>query len=89
MGGDHRESSRANPRDFGPGVRPGRTSHFGQLPSDRIEFTLGRDLVLEPAQEGEPLNYWINPYAELNGEPLKSIPWTLHFRRLPTYTARS
>lgn len=58
--------------------------YFGQLPSDRIEFTLGRDLVLEPAQEGEPLNYWIYPYAELNGVPLQSIPWTLHFRRLPS-----
>ncbi len=63
--------------------------YFGQLPSDRIEFTLGRDLVLEPAQEGEPLNYWIYPYAELNGKPLRNIPWKLRFRRLPIYTARN
>ena len=45
--------------------------------------------MLEPAQQSEPLNYWIYPYAELNGKPLKSIPWKLRFRRLPIYTARN
>jgi transglutaminase-like putative cysteine protease len=29
---------------------------FGKLPSDRIAFTIGRDLVLIPAQSGVPLN---------------------------------
>ncbi len=78
------------PLDASEAKKSGRSDdYFGQLPSDRIEFTLGRDLVLEPAQQSEPLNYWIYPYAELNGEPLKSIPWKLRFRRLPIYTARN
>ena len=31
---------------------------------------MGRDLVLSPAQQGEPLNTFGYPYAELNGKPL-------------------
>lgn len=59
---------------------------FGQIPSDRIEFTVGRDLTLEPPQKGEPLNYFIYPYAEVNGKPAEEVPWKLHVRRLSTKT---
>jgi transglutaminase-like putative cysteine protease len=38
-----------------------KDAYFGTLPNDRIEFTLGRDLVLVPPQKGEPLNYFIYP----------------------------
>jgi transglutaminase-like putative cysteine protease len=44
-----------------------RERYFGRLPDDRIQFTAGRDLVLAPAQKGESLNYFIYPYAELDG----------------------
>lgn len=30
----------------------------------------GRDLVLNPPQSGEPLNYFMYPYAEADGKPL-------------------
>jgi transglutaminase-like putative cysteine protease len=33
--------------------------YFGTLPSDRIEITTGRDLVLAPPQEGPPLNFFV------------------------------
>lgn len=56
---------------------------FGTLPSDRVEFTLGRDLVLEPRQAGEPLNFFIYPYAEADGKPWKDkLPLTVKFRRI-------
>jgi transglutaminase-like putative cysteine protease len=56
---------------------------FGTLPSDRVEFTLGRDLVLEPRQAGEPLNFFIYPYAEVDGKPWKDkLPLTVKFRRV-------
>ena len=55
---------------------------FGKLPSDRIVFTVGRDLVLSPAQQSEPLNYFIYPYAEVAGQPVEGISRSFRFRRL-------
>jgi len=46
---------------------------FGNLDENRIAFTLGRDLVLPPAQEGPPLNFFIYPYAEVDGQPWDNI----------------
>lgn len=42
---------------------------FGGHTDNRVTVSLGRDLVLEPAQAGEPLNYFVQPYAEANGMP--------------------
>jgi len=49
--------------------------YFGHLDAARVAFTMGRDLVLKPPQNGEPLNYLIYPYAELDGAavPQKQI----------------
>jgi transglutaminase-like putative cysteine protease len=58
-----------------------RDAFYGHLPSDRIAFTTGRDLVLEPPQAGPPLNFFIYPYAEVSGEPV-TPPWTLTFERV-------
>jgi len=55
--------------------------YFGALPNDRIEFTVGRDLVLEPPQRGEALNYFIYPYAEVGGKPLDDLTTQFRFRR--------
>ncbi len=55
---------------------------FGKLPSDRIAFTIGRDLVLKPEQAGGPLNFFIYPYAEVSGRPVKGIGKRFRFRRL-------
>ena len=54
------------------------------IPSDRIEFTVGRDLLLSPAQNGPPLNYFIYPYAEVDGKPVSSgeIEATFSFERV-------
>jgi transglutaminase-like putative cysteine protease len=49
--------------------------YFGHLDAARVGFTMGRDLVLKPPQNGAPLNYLIYPYAELDGTavPQKEI----------------
>jgi transglutaminase-like putative cysteine protease len=57
-------------------------AYFGRLPSDRIAFTIGRDLVLNPAQSGDPLNYFIYPYAEVAGQPVEGIERSFRFRRV-------
>ena len=56
--------------------------YYGRLPSDRIEYAVGRDLILEPPQQGQPLNYFIYPYAEVNGKPAGKIPWKMRVRRI-------
>jgi transglutaminase-like putative cysteine protease len=43
---------------------------FGAHDNNRVQFTVGRDIRLDPAQQGEPLNYFIYPYAEVDGKPL-------------------
>jgi transglutaminase-like putative cysteine protease len=45
---------------------------FGNHTSNRVTLSTGRDLVLEPKQEGPPLNYFLNPYAEADGKPVKT-----------------
>lgn len=44
-----------------------RAMLFGNLPPNRVEFTMGRDLVLTPATS-EPLNFFIYPRVEASGK---------------------
>ncbi len=62
-------------------------AYFGKLPSDRIAFTVGRDLMLEPRQAGDPLNFFVYPYAEADSKPVEHVPWKLHYRRLEAHAA--
>jgi transglutaminase-like putative cysteine protease len=52
---------------------------FGAHDVNRVQFTVGRDLVLNPRQRGEPLNYFIYPYAELNGSEYPNIAIAFSF----------
>jgi transglutaminase-like putative cysteine protease len=49
-----------------------REFFFGGHTSNRVTLSTGRDLVLAPPQAGEPLNYFLNPYAEADGKPVKT-----------------
>ena len=50
---------------------PSRRGYFfGAHDENRVEFTRGRDLTLTPKQAGAPLNYFVYPYAEADGQPL-------------------
>jgi transglutaminase-like putative cysteine protease len=53
--------------------------YFGNLTPDRVAFTTGRDLVLDPPQQGPALNYFIYPYAEVEGEPVERKAFQLEF----------
>lgn len=50
---------------------------FGAHDVNRIQFTVGRDLELTPKQRGQSLNYFIYPYAELDGQENPNI--AIHF----------
>jgi transglutaminase-like putative cysteine protease len=57
-----------------------REYFFGAHDENRVEFTRGRDVVLEPRQQGEPLNYFIYPYAEADGRALASVEKSFAYR---------
>jgi transglutaminase-like putative cysteine protease len=57
--------------------------YFGALDPNRVRFTMGRDLTLDPAQAGGPVNYIVYPYAELDGKAFSGITQEFSFRDLP------
>lgn len=64
-----------------------REYFFGAHDENRVEFTRGRDLVLNPPQASEPLNYFVYPYAEADGKPLNSVERTVTYRDFPAATS--
>lgn len=56
-----------------------RNYFFGAHDENRVEFTRGRDLTLVPKQAGLPLNYFVYPYAEADGQPLENVARTYTF----------
>lgn len=46
---------------------------FGSQNETYIDFGTGRDLVLNPPQQGQKLNYFMYPYAEVDGKPLDCL----------------
>ena len=53
--------------------------YFGNLTENRVTFTVGRDLNLVPQQAGEPLNFFVYPYVEVDGQPLPKDQFKLEF----------
>jgi len=53
---------------------------FGTLDADRVTMTGGRDLVLDPAPAEGPLNFFVYPYAEIDGKKLDGV--TKAFKRV-------
>ncbi len=60
-----------------------REYFFGAHDENRVLFTIGRDIRLEPPQKGEPLNYFIYPYVEVDGQPFSKVEKSFRFRDLP------
>lgn len=50
-----------------------REYFFGTHDENRIELSKGRDIVLVPRQHGEPLNYFVYPYAEVDGKAFAGV----------------
>jgi transglutaminase-like putative cysteine protease len=50
-----------------------RDYFFGHHDENRLEFSRGRHLTLAPAQHGPPLNFFVYPYAEVDGRPHDAI----------------
>ncbi len=59
-----------------------RNYFFGAHDENRVEFTRGRDLDLTPKQTSPPLNYFVYPYAEADGQSL-DVARTHEFMDVP------
>jgi hypothetical protein len=46
------------------------TYYFGRHPANRIEFTRGRDLIVEPGPHSGPINFLAYPVMEEGHAPL-------------------
>lgn len=69
-------------------AKPFREYYFGAVDENRIAFGTGRDILLNPTQSGERLNYFMYPYAEEDGKKLNedlygfNIGYKISFRNI-------
>jgi transglutaminase-like putative cysteine protease len=58
---------------------------FGNLSEDRVRFSVGRDIHLEPRQKGPALNFFMDPYVEVDGAayPLEKIERRFKYKDIP------
>ena len=54
-----------------------REFYFGHWDDNRVQFSVGRDITLSPRQSGAPLNYFVYPYVELDGQEYPNV--SMHF----------
>jgi hypothetical protein len=47
-----------------------RDYFYGHICENRVQLSNGRDVNLEPRQKGDPLNFFIYPYAEADGKSI-------------------
>lgn len=67
-----------------PKLKETRSYFFGNQTETFIDFGSGRDLVLNPPQKGGKLNYFMYPYAEVDGRALdylsqKELKYTITY----------
>lgn len=61
---------------------------FGAHDENRMQFTIGRDITLNPLQSGRHLNYFIYPYVEVDGKSFPRVQNKFLYRDLAMKTAR-
>ncbi len=68
------------------GKNPAKREYFfGTHDENRVEFSKGRDLMLSPRQQGDPLNYFVYPYAEIDGKAFTGTELAVTYRdAMPT-----
>jgi transglutaminase-like putative cysteine protease len=52
---------------------------FGSHDANRVQFSVGRDLQLTPAQDGDRLNYFVYPYVEMDGKAYSNVSLNFSF----------
>jgi transglutaminase-like putative cysteine protease len=65
-----------------------REYFFGAHDENRVEFSIGRDLTLNPKQTGDPLNYFVYPYVEVEGKTFAAVEKSFAYKDVTGTTAR-
>jgi transglutaminase-like putative cysteine protease len=66
-----------------------RDYFFGSHDVNRVQFTMGRDLKLSPSQDGKPLNYFVYPYVEVDGQEYGNVSLAFSFAEVgPTVATK-
>jgi len=60
---------------------------FGAHDVNRVQFTMGRDITLSPPQQGQPLNYFVFPYVEVDGKEFSNVATRSSFADVSSGTA--
>jgi transglutaminase-like putative cysteine protease len=60
---------------------------FGSHDANRVQFSTGRDLPLNPPQDGKPLNYLVYPYVEVDGQEYPNVSLAFSFADAVTAVA--
>jgi transglutaminase-like putative cysteine protease len=66
-----------------------RDYFFGAHDEQRVTFSTGRDVRLNPPQQGERLNFFVFPYAEIDGRPHDKVDRKIQFEELPEPAPRN
>lgn len=53
---------------------------FGATDQNRLLFSMGRDIRLRPSQHADPINFFIYPYAEMDGKPFTTLKTDYSFQ---------
>ncbi|HEY6339169.1 MAG TPA: transglutaminase-like domain-containing protein [Candidatus Sulfotelmatobacter sp.] len=56
-----------------------RDYFFGSHDANRVQFSMGRDLQLNPSQQGKPRNYFVYPYVEVDGQEYPNVSLAFSF----------
>jgi hypothetical protein len=57
--------------------------YWGSIDENRLTFSEGRDILLNPHQRGDRLNYFgPDPYIEIDGKPFKSFKRLMGYKNL-------
>lgn len=56
-----------------------RDFFFGAHDVNRVQFSMGRDLRLNPPQDGPALNYFVYPYVEIAGKEYPNVSLAFSF----------
>jgi hypothetical protein len=64
-----------------------RDYFFGSHDVNRVQFSMGRDLRLNPPQEGKQRNYFVYPYVEVDGQEYPNVSLTFSFADAGTMSA--
>jgi len=57
-----------------------RDYYFGAHDPNRVQFTVGRDVTLNPPQAGPPLNYFVYPYVESDRKEFSNVSIAFSFQ---------